>query len=173
METPVWFRNNGAGRDTYYKNPKTDILNTLGIDFESYRSKMLEVAFRSSSEYFRLRSECRKKMLESIMLMIYELVYNSLTRGIINSGNGNNDTKIFLLEALQKPVAYQIFEGATQNFISPNFSAEEANKLAVSVAQGFKSILEKDIIDVLMPQNVFDNALGRAKKVSENQLLGN
>jgi hypothetical protein len=172
METPAWFRNNGVGRADYYKNPRTDILNTLGIDFENYRSKMLEVAFRSSSEYFKLRSACRKKMLESIMLMIYELVFNSLTRGIINGGVANNEaTQIFHLTAQDTPTARGIFGGG--DHINPQFSAEEANKLAVSVAQGFKSILEKDIIDVLMPQNVFDNALGRAKKVSENQLLGN
>jgi hypothetical protein len=110
-------------------------------------------------------------MLESIMLMIYELVFHSLTRGIINGSDGDDTTKIFLLTAQGTPIARAIFGNATH--ISPNFSAEEANKLAVSVAQGFKSILEKDIIDVLMPSNVFDNALGRAKKVSENQLLGN
>jgi len=111
MQTPTWFNNGGNpdrdARSAYYKNPRTDILNTLGIDFENYRSKMLELAFRSSSEYFRLRSECRKKMLESIMLMIYELVFNSLTRGIINGGAGNNDTKIFLLEELTYPPIFQ------------------------------------------------------------------
>jgi len=170
MQTPDWFRNAGVvTRENYYKNPKTDILNTLGIDFENYRSKMLEVAFRSSSEYFKLRSACRKKMLESIMLMIYELVFNSLTKGKINGQAGNANTWIFHLTG-DTPTALGIFG---EDHIVPNFSAEEANKLAVSVAQGFKSILEKDIIDVLMPQNVFDNALGRAKKVSENQLLGN
>jgi hypothetical protein len=164
-----------AVRDRTHKEPRTDILNALGIDHQSFKDKMLRLAFSASGEYFSLRSSMRKKILEGVMLAIYELIYNTLTNGTLSQqADGTTAENNILHLDDTTPSAVEIFGlGKKALGISPAFSKEEANRIAVGIAASFKTTLEKEIIDRLMPASVFDNALHRAKKVSEIQMLGN
>jgi hypothetical protein len=57
-------------------------------------------------------------------------------------------------------------------YLNPQYSKTKANQLSMSVASGFKQIIEEKIINQILPPSIFEDTLQRAKKRSETSLLG-
>lgn len=129
---------------------KSKPLNALNLEYEQFKSKVLEVAFQSPEEFFNLRRQLMKNLLEDSVKAMYEMVFNALTepKDIVN------------FDSLTKAAA--TFEGE----FKPKMSEQKADEIALDMVAGLKELLKKHVVDELLPPDVFRSSLQRAGKAA-------
>ena len=130
---------------------KSKPLNALNLEYEQFKSKVLEVAFQSPEEFFALRRQLMKKLLEDTVKDTYEMVFEALTE----------PKDMIDFTGLTKAAATFGGDG-----FQPKMSEQQADEVALDMVAGLKELLKKHVVDELLPPDVFRSSLQRAGKAA-------
>lgn len=141
---------------TVLRTARTDPLNYTGYENQRYRNELLQLAFTKPSEYYKLQDDVLAKLLEDHVKDLYNTVYNVLRAGKDKTGRG------YIINLGE----YDKYREIVTEW-NPRIPDETCDKIAKEIVRDFQSSLEKKVIDLVLPPNIFDQALQRsAKKAS-------
>jgi len=122
-------------------NFKIDPANYAGIDHESYRADMLQLALASPTEYTKLRKEVLNIVKKEAVNSQYAIYYYLLTVGQeAGAGNGGNSI-------LQGSTAVQ---AETKAIFVPKVPSQIVNEFALKAAKTIDKIAE-EAIEMILP----------------------
>jgi hypothetical protein len=122
-------------------NFKIDPADYAGIDHESYRSDMLQLALSSPTEYTKLRKEVLNIVKKKAVNSQYAIYYYLLTAGQ-ESGTGDGGDSI-----LKRSTAVQ---DATKDMFVPKVPAQIVNEFALKASKTIDKIAE-EAIEMILP----------------------
>ena len=114
-----------------FDNFRVEPNNILGVDFQQFRNKIIQLGLADPKAYYKLRGSALKEILIDTNKKTYDLVYNLLTIGVV----GNTSVFVFPNETDGTP---------------PNYPKNKASNEAMSVCESMNDILQ-DLFDTLMP----------------------
>jgi hypothetical protein len=135
------------------KTFKSDPLNFSGYENQRYRNGLLQLAFTKPSEYYKLQDEVLAKLLEDNIKSMYNTVYNVLR-------SGKNKDKGVVVDI----TGYDTYAKISPGGWDPKIPDQECDSIAKSIIQDFQKSLENKVIDLVLPPNIFDQALNRSAK---------
>jgi len=122
-------------------NFKIDPANYAGIDHESYRADMLQLALAQPTEYTKLRKEVLNIVKKEAVNSQYAIYYYLLTVGQ-EAGTGNGGNSI-----LQGSTAVQ---AETKAIFVPKVPSQIVNEFALKAAKTIDKIAE-EAIEMILP----------------------
>jgi hypothetical protein len=129
--------------------------NELGLDSEISSDKMLALALSEPNEYFKLRSNIKKSLIEQGVNNMYETYYKLLSEGLYENGDPiTYDTK------LQKGIPY-----------NPNLPESKVSQLALSGANMIKEFSEK-IVNEILPKSFGESATQKSRMLLKGDYHG-
>jgi hypothetical protein len=129
--------------------------NELGLDSELSSDQMLALALSEPNEYFKLRSNIKKSLIEQGVNSMYETYYKLLSEGLYENGNQiTYDTK------LQKGIPY-----------NPNLPESKVSQLALSGANMIKEFSEK-IVNEILPKSFGESATQKSRMLLKGDYHG-
>lgn len=140
---------------------ETDMKNYSGYQHQQYKSILNQVAFTKPADYYQLQLEVMTYLMENHYDDVYQTVYQLLTKGMQKDGTtrviniaGYNDT----LKAMKNGTGVQW---------NPAFPDQKADAIAKAVTEGFIDSLKENVLDVVLPEQIFNEALKRSAKKAE------
>lgn len=134
-------------------------LNRLDIQHEAFDNQLRELAFTAPSEYFNLRRQILTNMLEKNIKGMYKQVFEALKDG----------TGLVDLASLPKSQAIFKDKNGGDGF-DPAFNEQKCDEIAMNLCAGLKDLMRKEVVDKILPPNIFDQSITRAGKMSAIQL---
>ena len=128
--------------------------NILGLEAQSFKSKLLALALSEPKVYFDLRDRVYTSIVENAVANAYELYWSILTVGKYKDDGGN-----------MVQIQYTDKAG-TKNF-APKLPESEVNTFALEVAEAVKDIAER-AVERVMPMEYKDLAVRRSKEILPN-----
>jgi hypothetical protein len=122
-------------------NFKIDPANYAGIDHESYRSDMLQLALASPTEYTKLRKAVLAIVKKKAVNTQYSIYYYLLTAGQ-EDGDGKGGDSILKDEAS--------IGQATKDMFVPHVPSQIVNEFALKAAKTIDKIAE-EAIEMILP----------------------
>lgn len=136
-----------AAPDPNIRKFKTDVIKELGLQHSQTEQQLLQIALSKPAQYFKLRSILLKTMLEDNVKVMYDIIWNALTLGVYGE------------EGYEQPIL--VLDGALAEFrldgvanIVPNYPEHKVNAIAIAVAQGMKDLIEREVVEKLLPKNL-------------------
>ena len=120
-------------------NFKIDPANYAGIDHESYRSDMLQLALTQPTEYAKLRKAVLNIVKRTAVNSQYGIYYYLLTEGAKANGKIQGDS-----------ILAGEFPEATQLMFKPKVPAQIVNEFALKAAKTIDKIAE-EAIEMILP----------------------
>ena len=117
-------------------------VDVLGSSFRSYISDIRALSLTNSKNYFILRNELSKKIVDDTVSQMYKSIFKALTKGTTHNDN-----------ALSTTVTYGVGAGA----LIPGYPSQKANIIAMRISEMLESEL-LSVLDILMPVS-FDNIM--------------
>lgn len=139
---------------------KTDAKNILGLEASAAESVLLQIALQRPSDYFAMRANLTKALLEPIVELGYNLIWNALTTGTDAANAGR------IMEYPQGVITAGI---VSTKHHEPKLPENEINKRALEAAAGFKKVVE-EIVEGLMPKKMFDLSTSRIVRKTELEM---
>ncbi len=119
---------------------KIDPANYAGIDHESYRSDMLQLALAQPTEYTRLRKTVLDKVKRNAVNSQYAIYYYLLTEGQAVVDNKASGSILPVDE----------FNDAQQKMFKPKVPSQIVNEFALKAAKTIDKIAE-EAIEMILP----------------------
>jgi hypothetical protein len=141
---------------------KSDPLDRLNINFQDFQDKLVQLAYQAPGEYNQIRRVIRKSIMNDIVIYIHSLVTNTLTSGRKTRADGSAGVAIVDTADGSTPNVGSIF-GVD---FKPQYSNEMVDKVAMNLSATVQSAIEKHILDVIMPPDIFAKTLERAGRKS-------
>ena len=126
----------------FYVNAK----NSLGLDFQKTRAKMLALSLSSPENYFLLRQQVIESITEEAVSQIYDKFWQ-----ILGKGRLSNNTQI----------EYTDKNGASHNF-EPNLPEQEIAKFSMMCAKHIQDISES-AVNMILPADYHELAVKATK----------
>lgn len=140
---------------------KTDPILELGMNHAEAEQQILQIALAAPAEYFRLRQDLLSILLKDQVKAMYNLIWNALTEGVVGG--------IPILYVKEDPAKKAGLSGKFS--IVPDYPEHEVNAIAMSVAQGYKDLIEKEVVDKLLPPNFGETARQKTAAVTAMNLV--
>lgn len=161
-------------RATDTRTFKTDPLLELGTYATESENVLVQMSLQFPAKYYEARAKLLRSLLQDNVRSIYDTVWNALTEGKDKNGNA--------IIALDGPLArFQITNpnagllGGPARFpnYQPRLPESEVNSIALSVTKAFKDVIEEQLVDRIMPKELYRAALERtAAKTASNLASG-
>jgi hypothetical protein len=135
---------------------ENDPLNYSGYENRKYMNELLQLAFTKPSTYYRLQGDVLNKILEEHIKDMYKTIYNTLKSGKDKDGLPT----VELITADYKEY-YDITKMPAWN---PRIPDQKCDEIAREIVKDFQTSIEKRVIDLVLPRNIFDDALQRSAK---------
>ena len=124
-------------------NFKIDPANYLGLEYNSFRTKLYKLALTNTEKYFEIRENLIKKMELDAIGGLYDSFHNALTKGVANDGSplfpiGSNSGGLF--------------GGSSTVNVAPNFPSQKVAQLCLDASATLNELIES-VISILMPEN--------------------
>jgi hypothetical protein len=143
---------------------KSDPLDRLNINFQDFQDKLVQLAYQAPGEYNQIRRVVRNSVLKDIIKYVHALVTHTLTKGKKTNADGSaSATAIVDLTPAELANANKIF--GAEGF-APEYSKEDVDEVAMNLSKTIQVAIEKHIINVIMPPDIFRSSLERAGKVA-------
>ncbi len=123
----------------------------LGLEAQSFKSKLLALALSEPAVYFGLRDTVYTTIVENAVATTYELYWTILTEGKVNGTQ----------------ITYVTKESTTAKPFAPKWTESEVNTFALEVAEAVKDIAER-AVERVMPMEYKDLAVRRSKEILPN-----
>ena len=130
-------------------NFKIDPANYAGIDHESYRSDMLQLALAQPTEYSKLRKTVLNVVKREAVNSQYAIYYNLLTEGLKTV---DNKASVSILPEAD-------YSDAMQKMFKPKVPSQIVNEFALKAAKTIDKIAE-EAIEMIIPadwKHIADN----------------
>ena len=125
--------------------------NILGLEAQSFKSKLLALALSEPSVYFGLRDRVYTAIVENAVANAYELYWTILTEGKVGTDQ----------------ITYVTKDSTTPKPFAPKLPESEVNTFALEVAEAVKDIAER-AVERVMPMEYKDLAVRRSKEILPN-----
>ena len=122
--------------------------NKAGVDFELAKSKMLRLALSSPEDYYAIRERVLEAALTGLTDQLHKKLYFIMT-----TGTADGTTYI-------DPV----------HKYNPSLPAGSADDIAYSVAKNLMDTIQREVIDVILPESILDIVKGRAMEKAGSRL---
>jgi hypothetical protein len=155
-------------RDINTRTFKTDPLLELGTYATESENVLVQMSLQFPAKYYQARAKLLRSLLQDNVRRIYSTVWNALTEGQDAAGGP--------IIPLDGPLAqFRINNphgGKFPNY-RPRLPESEVNSIALSVTKAFKDVIEQQIVDRIMPKELYKAALERtAAKTASNLASG-
>lgn len=137
---------------------RTDPINALGLQAKEAESVALQISLQQPATYFRMRSQLLQQLVNQQAQDLYTMVYNVLNDGTDRNGN----------HLLTIPQAFRR-QGAPADF-EPRIPEQEINKIALSITKAFKDTIEDQLVDRILPKDLYKIAVDRTVARTANDL---
>lgn len=144
--------------NTTVRSYKTNVKNYTGYEHEKYKTQLLQVAFTKPSDYYKLQTEVLSNLLETSIDAIYNSVYWALKSGKEPRADGTAGDRII------KRADYADTLNAMSIDWDPRMPDQECDRIAKEIVDGYREDIQKLVVDVILPANVFDKALQKSVK---------
>ena len=124
-----------------------NVLNELGLKQRETQSKLLSVALAKPENYYALRDDVEKKVLQSITENVYKLFKDLLSDGKVG----------------EEQIIYKDANGNNQNFV-PNLPFSDVQAFALDVAELIESKCE-EAIEVILPRDKNQLAINKQRSL--------
>ena len=124
-----------------------NVLNELGLKQRETQSKLLSVALAKPENYYALRDDVEKKVLQSITENVYKLFKDLLSDGKVE----------------EEQIIYKDANGTNQNFV-PNLPFSDVQAFALDVAELIESKCE-EAIEVILPRDKNQLAINKQRSL--------
>ena len=120
--------------------------NKSGIDFELAKSKLLRKALETPHEYYAIREKVLGAALTGLTDELHKKLYFIMTTGTTDGAT---------------PIAGPY---------NPALPAGTADDIAYSVAKNLMDTIQREVIDVILPESILDIVKGRAMEKAGSKL---
>eukprot|EP00952_Eustigmatos_sp_NYUAD-ZCMA_P014040 55137-Eustigmatos_ZCMA.PRE.1 len=132
---------------------KTNPVRELGLDASEAQNQALQIALAKPAQYFKLRNDLLKAVVKDHVQEIYNTVWNALTEGTTRNGSpilnlGTDELKDFIIGS---------GSGAAQ--FQPKFPESQVNAIALSIASGYKQLMDTQLVERILPKNLHELAI--------------
>jgi hypothetical protein len=141
-----------------FREFKTDVIREIGFDSAKSQNIALQIALTHPSEYFAMRQTLLEGVVKDNIEMIYNTVWNALTIGTNKDNNAILPAASFT-NSKELIIKTGTPETGTVARYMPMFPEHEVNAIAMSVARGFKDLMEQQLVNVILPQDLHQTAL--------------
>jgi len=124
---------------------RSDVLDKLDVKNGKFKRRLMAIAYKEPSTYFKLQSDFTEKMVEKAVEAMYTTFYDALTKGV---DGVNWDEK----------------DDGNQVKMRPNMSRDKANKIALDFCATYHDAIEKFVIDKVFDPSIYSGALNRSAK---------
>jgi hypothetical protein len=131
-----------------FRTFRTNPIRELGISHAQAESQILQVALQAPSKYFALRTGLLRALLERQVQTMYNTVWFCLGSG--TDPDGNN------LIPFNDEIQEIIGDGA--DHYAPALPEEEINRISMSLAQGYRDLVERLMVERVLPKKLYDLA---------------
>ena len=132
-------------------------LDVLGSSFRLYISEIRALSLTNSKNYFILRNELSKKIVDDTVSQMYKSIFKALTKGTTHNDNALSNGAV-------------AYGGAGAAALVPGYPSQKANIIAMRISEMLESEL-LSVLDILMPVS-FDNIMSASmNKVSRSSAL--
>jgi len=136
----------------FAEREKANTLAYLGIEYDSYRDKVLAFALTEPKNYAKLKSDVKSILLKNILSDLHDTIYYALYLGTQKNGT----TSLFVDTIL--------------NDERPQVPVKEIEDTALSVSESLKILLNK-VVDKLLPRVFDDYAKGKLNRIGKAGLI--
>ena len=147
-----------ADYDALVDRNQANVAGELGLDFDLFHSKLREIAYTSSSNYFKIQRAFNEQITRDISAGIEQTIYNALTRGLTFAGN-----PIIVYGGRPQDVAVAFRNPGDPVNIQPRMPPEKAKQISLSFAKTFVDNIKSKIINELFPPDILQSALNRSR----------
>ena len=124
------------------ENFKIDPSNYLGLEYNSFRTKLYKLALTNTEKYFEIRENLIKKMELDAIGNLYDSFHNALTKGVANDGS-----PLFPIGSTSG-----MFGSSSTVNVAPNFPSQKVAQLCLDASATLNELIES-VISILMPEN--------------------
>ena len=141
-KTPAQIRAAASAGRGYLSN----FQNKAGVEFELSKSKLLQTALQNPAEYYALREKVIVATLTGLTEELHRKLYYIMTTGTTNGSN------------------------AIAGEWNPSLPNGVADDIAYSVAKSLMDTIQKEVVDVILPESILDIVKGRAMEKAGSKL---
>ena len=127
----------------------SDFKNKSGVQFELAKSKLLQLALKNPEEYYKIREVVLEKALTGITEELHKKLYFIMTAGT---------------DATGAPIVTSVAGW------SPSLPNGVADDIAYSVAKSLMDTIQREVVDVILPESILDIVKGRAMEKAGSKL---
>jgi hypothetical protein len=139
-------------------NFKLNPSDYLGIDNESFKTNMLQLALTKPTQYFELRKAVLENVKRAAVQKQYAIYYWLLTTGNAARNNGTDSGR----SVIESPAAHDFVDDATKDLFVPNLPKQKVNEFALKAAKTIDAIAE-EAIEMILPMDY--------KKISDDRVM--
>lgn len=139
-----------------FRTFKTDALRELGTYAEESQNILVQMSLQFPSKYYENRAKLMKAILQENVKNIYNTVWNALT-----NGTDINGTPIIRLDGQLARYQIELPDGSRMRHYQPRFAEQKVNDIAYAVTKAFKKVIEDELVDQIMPNELYKAALER------------
>ena len=144
-------------------NFKIDPANYLGLEYNSFRTKLYKLALTNTEKYFEIRENLIKKIELDAIGNLYDSFHNALTKGVANDGS-----PLFPIGSSSGG----LFGGSSSVNISPGYPSQKVAELCLSASATLNELIE-NIISILMPSDYTQIMNKKLAEIGNAKTLGN
>jgi hypothetical protein len=138
-------------------NFKLNPADYLGIEHESFKTNMLQLALTTPTQYFELRKAVLENVKEQAVKKQYAIYYWLLTTGTTPNNYGENSFN----SVINTPrVHNEVLEASRAKFV-PNIPKQKVNEFALKAAKTIDALAE-EAIEMILPMDY--------KKISNDRI---
>lgn len=153
-------------RDPNTRTFQTDPLLELGTYATESENVLVQMSLQFPAKYYEARSKLLRSILHDNVRNIYNTVWNALTEGKDKDGNAI----IPLDGALGRYRIPNPNGGRPFPNYQPRLPESEVNDIALSVTRAFKDVIEQQLVDRIMPKELYKAALERTAARTASEL---
>ena len=144
-------------------NFKIDPANYLGLEYNSFRTKLYKLALTNTEKYFEIRENLIKKIELDAIGGLYDSFHNALTKGVANDGSplfpiGSNSGGLF--------------GGSSAVNVSPGYPSQKVAELCLNASATLNELIEH-IVSILMPSDYTQIMNKTLAEIGNAKTLGN
>ena len=139
-------------------NFKLNPADYLGIDNESFKTNMLQLALTKPTQYFELRKAVLENVKRAAVKQQYAIYYWLLTEGTAAEVDGSDSG----YSVIDRPQQHRSVERATSDLFEPNLPKQKVNEFALKAAKTIDAIAE-EAIEMILPMDY--------KKISDDRVM--
>jgi len=139
-------------------NFKLDASDYLGIDHESFKTNMLQLALTTPTQYFELRKAVLENVKRAAVQKQYAIYYWLLTTGTAAEDDDTNSGA----SVVNRPEQHNGVTNAVLRLFIPNVPKQKVNEFALKAAKTIDAIAE-EAIEMILPMDY--------KKISDDRVM--